>query len=106
MIDAVDVDFEARLRPWQARKHDSWTFVDLPTEVADDIADVADGVARGFGSVRVEVTIGRTTWRTSIFPDTETYVLPIKAAVRRAESVEVGDVARVHLRLVDLDGSA
>jgi len=105
MIDAVEVDFEARLRPWDARKHDSWTFVDLPTDAADEIADVAEGVSRGFGSVRVEVTIGTTTWRTSIFPDAETYVLPIKAAVRRAESVEVGDVARVRLRLVDVGGT-
>ena len=39
-------------------------------------------------------------------PGAETYVLPIKAAVRRKESVEAGDVAHVHLRLVDLDGSA
>ena len=106
MIGAVDVDFEARLRLWDARKHDSWTFVDLPTDLADEIADAAEGVSRGFGSVRVEATIGTTTWRTSIFPGAETYVLPIKAAVRRRESVEAGDVARVRLRLGDLDGPA
>jgi len=98
----VEVEFEAALRLWDARKHDSWTFADLPTDVADEIADAAEGVSRGFGSVRVEVTIGTTTWRTSIFPGAETYVLPLKAAVRRKESIEAGDVARIRLRLVDL----
>ncbi|MBT0995574.1 DUF1905 domain-containing protein [Cellulomonas sp. DKR-3] len=98
----MEFEFEARLRLWDARKSDSWTFADLPTSVADEIADEAEGVARGFGSVRVEVTIGATTWRTSIFPGATTYVLPVKAAVRRAESVEAGDVARVRLRLVDV----
>ncbi|WP_353848675.1 DUF1905 domain-containing protein [Cellulomonas sp.] len=48
------------------------------------------------------MTIGTTTWRTSIFPGAETYVLPLKAAVRRKESIEAGDVARIRLRLVDL----
>lgn len=98
----MEVEFEAALRLWDARKHDSWTFADLPTDVADEIADAAEGVSRGFGSVRVEVTIGTTTWRTSIFPGAETYVLPLKAAVRRKESIEAGDVARIRLRIVDL----
>lgn len=97
-----EFEFDAQLRLWDARKSDSWTFADLPTAVADEIADLAEGVARGFGSVRVEVTIGSSTWRTSIFPGATTYVLPVKAAVRRAQGVEAGDVARVRLGLVDV----
>jgi hypothetical protein len=98
----MEFEFETQLRLWDARKSDTWTFADLPTDMADEIADEAEGAARGFGSLRVEVTIGATTWRTSIFPGAETYVLPVKAAVRRAESVEAGDVARIRLRLVDM----
>jgi hypothetical protein len=61
-------------------------------------------VARGFGSLRVEVRIGATTWRTSIFPSSSagTFVLPVKKAVRRAQGLEVGQRATVHLRLVDV----
>ncbi len=98
----MQVEFEARLRLWDVRKHDSWTFADLPTDVADEVAHVAEPVSRGFGSVRVEATIGTTTWRTSIFPGASTYVLPLKAEVRRKESIEAGDVARIRLRIVDL----
>ena len=96
-------EFEAVLWQWQARTA-SWTFVSLPPEVADEVLDVAGPVTRGFGSVRVEVTVGATTWRTSVFPDAKagTYVLPIKKAVRRAEGLEPDASLRVELLLVDL----
>ncbi len=93
--------FEARLWLWEARRTDAWTFVSLPTAVADEVLDLVGDRARGFGSVRVEVTVGGTVWRTSIFPSSDTYVLPVKKAVRRAESLEVGDTVRVRLTLVD-----
>ena len=93
--------FEAPLWLWDARRTDAWTFVNLPTEVADEVLDLVGDRTRGFGSVRVEVTVGGTVWRTSIFPSSDTYVLPVKKAVRRAESLEVGDPVRVRLTLVD-----
>ncbi len=96
--------FTAEVWLWEARAQ-SWTFVSLPPEVADEILDISAPFAHGFGSVRVEVTIGATVWRTSIFPSSSerTYVLPVKKAVRQAESFDVGDTVRVGLRLVDLD---
>jgi len=97
----VSYAFEARLWLWEARRTDAWTFVSLPTAVADEVLDLVGDRARGFGSVRVEVTVGGTVWRTSIFPSSDTYVLPVKKAVRRAESLEVGDTVRVRLTLVD-----
>ncbi len=95
--------FDAPLWLWDARR-DSWTFLSLPTDVADDVLDVAGPVLRGFGSVRVEVTVGATTWRTSLFPDAKaaTYVLPVKKAVRVAEGLAAGDTARVRIRLLDV----
>ncbi|NTW42449.1 MAG: DUF1905 domain-containing protein [Cellulomonadaceae bacterium] len=97
-------EFDAPLWLWDARKTDSWTFASLPDDVADEVLEVAAPVTRGFGSVRVEVTIGGTTWRTSIFPDStrRTYALPVKRAVRHAEGLEAGGTAHVVLRLVDL----
>ncbi len=97
--------FEAEL--WLAGASEAWTFLTLPLEVSDDVGAVA-GPPRGFGSVRVEVTIGATTWLTSVFPDAASrcYVLPVKRAVRRAEDVEAGDTARVALSVVDAHGQA
>jgi hypothetical protein len=58
---------------------------------------------RGFGSLRVKVTIGGSAWSTSIFPDGRlgTYSLPIKKAVRTAEGLGEGDVTTVTVELVD-----
>ena len=53
--------------------------------------------------MRVEATVGATTWRTSVFPDSHrgSYVLPIKKAVRHAEDLDDGDQVTVTLRLLD-----
>ena len=61
------------------------------------------GSRRGFGSSRVRVTVGASTWTTSIFPDSArgTYVLPIKRAIRNAERLDVGDIATVTVELID-----
>lgn len=62
-----------------------WHFLTLPPQLADEISDLHEQDRRGFGSLLDEVTMGDTTWTTSIFPDTasRSYVLPVKKAVRR-----------------------
>ncbi|WP_412537736.1 DUF1905 domain-containing protein [Longispora sp. K20-0274] len=96
--------FDAELWLWDARRLDSWTFVTLPADVSEEIREMAAGPRRGFGAVRVRVTIGGSTWATSIFPTSGRtgYVLPVKRPVRRAEELDVGDVATVTIELVDV----
>ncbi|MEL6891121.1 MAG: DUF1905 domain-containing protein [Actinomycetota bacterium] len=92
--------FGARLWEWDAKA--SWYFVSLPGDVADEIEERFGRSAAGFGSIRVEVTIGGSVWQTSLFPSKQesTYVLPIKKAVRRAESLEPDDVADVTIEVI------
>ena len=92
--------FAAPLWEWSAQG--GWFFVTLPTDAADEIAEIPRA-ARGFGSVRVRVTVGGTTWSTSVFPDTKvgSYVLPVKKAVRSAEGIAEGDDVDVTLEVVD-----
>ncbi len=105
---ATVYEFDAPLWRWAARQADLWTLVSLPADTSDEVMELAEPYARGFGSLRVEATVGRTVWRTSIFPDSgrRAYVLPVKRAVRDAEALAVGDPVRVRLRLVDLASSA
>jgi hypothetical protein len=100
----VRFSFDADLWVWEARRDDSWVFVTLPADASAEIRDRTGGMRRGFGSVRVQVTIGGSAWRTSVFPDSASgcYVLPLKRAVRRAEALDVGDVATVRLEVVEL----
>lgn len=95
-------DFSALL--WQYPGADGWHFVSVPAEISDDITDLTASIRRGFGSVRVAVTVGSTTWRTSIFPDrkTGTYLLPMKKAVRTAEHLVTGADVEAQLEIVDL----
>jgi hypothetical protein len=96
--------FDAELWMWDARQADTWIFASLPTEASAEIRDMADTTpVRGFGSVRVRVTIGASRWATSIFPGAAggSYSLPIKKAVRKAEALGAGDVATVTVELVD-----
>jgi hypothetical protein len=98
----VKVTFDAELWLWDARRADTWTFVSLPARESEEIRDLAGGLRRGFGSVRVRVTIGSSTWATSIFPGSEAaYVLPVKRSVRAAEGIDVGDTATVTVELTD-----
>lgn len=97
------VVFDAKLWVWDARRADSWTFVSLPEDASEEIRELTAGSARGFGSLRVRVTVGGSTWRTSIFPSRDgPYVLPVKAPVRRAEGLDAGDVATVSVELLDV----
>ena len=97
---SAEYTFTAELWEWQSKA--SWYFLSLPDGVADEIDDRFGGNAAGFGSLRVEVTVGATTWRTSIFPSTaeRTYVLPVKKAVRTAERLDVGTTADVRLTVL------
>lgn len=93
--------FRAQLWRWEARS-DSWQFITVPPDLAAEIADLPRP-PRGFGSVRVSVTIGATTWQTSVFPDSKSggYVLPVKKAVRAKEGIDDGGTVEVQLTLMD-----
>jgi Domain of unknown function (DUF1905) len=77
----------------------NWHFLTLPKKESDAIRKRFGASKRGWGSLRVSVCIGTTTWNTSIFPDKkrDAYLLPIKADVRTRENVSAGD--RVAFRI-------
>ncbi|MEV6344251.1 DUF1905 domain-containing protein [Actinoplanes sp. NPDC051851] len=99
------VEFAAELWVWEARREESWTFVSLPVGVSEEIRERTGGMRRGFGSVRVRVRVGTSSWNTSIFPDSGrgAFVLPIKKSVRRAERLDAGDTATVELEVLGIE---
>ena len=100
MSAPTSYSFDAEVWEWSAKA--SWFFVSLPEDTTDEIEERHGRSAAGFGSIRVEVTIGSSTWRTSVFPSKEeaTYVLPVKKAVRAAEGLDGGSVAHVHVTVL------
>lgn len=79
----------------------AWHFITVPKAEAEKIKKKYGKNARGWGSLPVKATIGKTVWTTSIFPDGKagTYLLPVKALVRRAEGVFEGEILSVSLRI-------
>lgn len=86
--------YKAHVKMWIYPGDAAWHFVTIPEELSAQVKAKHGMHARGFGSLPVRVTIGKTTWKTSVFPDRKsgTYLLPIKAAVRAKEQVQEGDM--------------
>lgn len=79
----------------------NWHFVPVTKKIGQEIKEKFGKSARGFGSLPVEVTISRTTWHTSIFPDkySGSYILPLKAQVRKKENIIVGEKVKFKIEL-------
>ena len=99
--------YRFRAELWLYPGDAAWHFVTLPFDEADEIDEITRGSQRGFGSVRVRVTIGSSTWHTSLFPDSKArpHALPVKKPVRPAEGIVAGDQVDVTFEVVDV-GSA
>ena len=88
---------------WLWKSDAGWHFVTLPFDVADEILDLTEGNRRGFGSVKVDVTCGKSHWKTSIFPyaDSKSFILPIKKDVRTANRIVEGSSIEITIRIVN-----
>ena len=80
-----------------------WVFASIPTDISQSIREMDRFPRKGFGSIRVEVTVGNSTWRTSNFPDSKLsqYVLPIKKDIRKKEQIAVGEIVTIQITVLD-----
>ena len=82
----------------------AWFFITLDGAAGEALSGTAlmrklEGMARGWGSLKVVATIGESRWSTSVFPSKETgWLLPVKASVRKAEGLVEGDAVVVTLK--------
>ena len=112
--DAPDaLTHQSRLWLWTTPQAPAkWHFITIDGEAGDAIGaheamrrlelGPRGGGRRGFGSVKVRAQIGGSLWATSVFPSKAEggYLLPVKAAVRKAEKLAAGDMAEVRLELL------
>ncbi len=94
--------YKLKSRVWIYPGPSSWHFVTLPKKEAEDIKKFESPIRRGFGAIKVEVTIGSTSWLTSIFPDKETqsYILPLKRNVRKKERIRADQLIKYSLEII------
>ena len=90
----MEIEFSGKVVEWRGPA--PFHFVRLPLDAADLVDEVKAEVVY-WGVVPVRARIGDTGFTTSMFPREETWFLPLKDAVRRAEGVGLGDVVDVRL---------
>lgn len=88
-----------RTKIWVYQGPAAWHFVTIPKKQSADIKKRFGANARGWGSLRVAATVGKTTWASSIFPDKKsgTYLLPLKLEVRKKEGLAHGDTVALKI---------
>ncbi len=94
----VGLEFSGDL--WYWRGPAPWYFITVPHDHVDALQAASRFVSYGWGMIPVRARIGATSWPTSLFPKDGTYVVPVKAAVRRAEGLEEGSRVRVCLEIL------
>lgn len=96
-----------RLWRWAgASGNGAWHFLTIDGPAGEALSGTAtlrrlEGLARGFGSLKVKARIGGSCFTTSVFPSRADggWLLPVKATVRRAEGLAEGDEVEVFLEV-------
>lgn len=86
---------------WLYPGNAAWHFITVPEKESKDIKNKFGANARGWGSIPVCVILGKSEWTTSIFPDRKsgTYLLPLKAEVRKREGIKSGDDVNLSIHI-------
>lgn len=89
---------------WYWRGPAPFFFVTVPEPIAKEIKAHERMATYGWGMIPVEVTLGSTTWKTSLWPKDGLYVVPLKDAVRKAEQIDEGSCPLLQLSVMINDG--
>ena len=84
---------------WQYHGKGSWVFVSLPKNLAAEIRSSNQVFEKGWGRLSVTAIIGELKWKTALWFDTklDTYLLPLKAEIRKKGKLAVEDYVTVQL---------
>lgn len=90
MVEGIEYKFSAK--PFQyATSADMivWTIVLLPKEISIEIRESFKRLEEGWGRMKVNVKVGNSEWKTSIWFDTkhDTYLLPLNVKIRKKENI-------------------
>lgn len=93
--ERMNFEFEGDIFYWRGPA--PFLFVAIPEEPSRDLKAISALVSYGWGVIPVHVQIGKTEWKTSLFPKDGRYLVPIRMSVQKAENLDVGD--RVFIQL-------
>lgn len=91
----MELTFEGEIYFWRGPA--PWHFIAVPDEECGKLESTSGAVSYGWGMIPVVARIGKTEWKTSLFPKNGGYIVPVKAAVRKSEKLAVDDTVTVGL---------
>ena len=91
----MQITFDSKVIEWRGPA--PFYFATTPDEITKELETTAGHLSYGWGCIPVDVTIGNTTFYTALIPRESTYFVPLKAAVRKAELIELGVQIRIRL---------
>ena len=91
------IHFEFTAQIWRYSGEGGWYFVSLPEEISPEIREHLKWQEEGWGRMKAMAKIGHYRWETAIWFDSKrnTYLLPLKAEVRKKEQLSEG--AEIHV---------
>jgi hypothetical protein len=93
----MQLEFRGKIWIWKGPA--PWYFVTVPAKQSRDLQEILGLVTYGWGMIPVHLRIGKTRWKTSLWPKDGRYIVPIKASVREAEGIDEGDEVTVRLEV-------
>lgn len=93
----MNIEFNGKI--WYWRGPSPFYFVTVPEQPSNDLKEISEFVTYGWGMIPVTVRIGKTEWKTSLFPKDGRYIVPLKDRVRKAESLDEGDDVTIQLEV-------
>lgn len=91
------IEFEGQIFHWRGPA--PFLFVAVPEEPSRDLKAISGMVTYGWGVIPVRVQIGKTEWKTSLFPKEGRYLVPIRMSVQKSENLKVGDNVSIRLEV-------
>jgi hypothetical protein len=93
----MKIEFDGKIWFWKGSS--PWYFVTVPAEESRELKAMSGFVTYGWGMIPVTIRIGKTEYKTSLWPKEGRYIVPIKASVRNAENLEKGDQVTIRLEV-------
>lgn len=89
------VEFSGEVWFWKGPA--PWHFVTVPEQDCGALESAAGLVTYGWGMIPATVRVGATEWPTALWPKDGQYIVPLKAWVRKAEQIELGDTVSIRV---------
>ena len=93
----MNINFKGEIFYWRGPA--PFLFVAVPEQPSQEIKAISAIVTYGWGVIPVQVKIGKTEWKTSLFPKDGRYLVPIKMIVQKSENLKVGDTVSIQIEI-------